>query len=145
MKKYVIKNADGSWQHAMSAIHDTRKEAMLTLLRHITLVIEETNDDCIGDPFNYTIEEVDEKDVNERITDFDSARRALGRKPNTGFHVVKEKLSESDLPLKGVARLVEGMDVDVAISKLKGIDCNGRGTSCPDQLSKALQEAKEKI
>ena len=77
MKKYVIKNADGSWQHAMSAIHDTRKEAMLTLLRHITLVVEETNDDCIGDPFNYTIEEVDEKDVNERITDFESARRAL--------------------------------------------------------------------
>ena len=64
MKKYVIKNADGSWQHAMSAIHDTRKEAMLTLLRHITSVVEETNDDCIGDPFNYTIEEVDEKDVN---------------------------------------------------------------------------------
>ena len=110
MKKYVIKNADGSWQHAMSAIHDTRKEAMLTLLRHITLVIEETNDDCIGDPFNYTIEEVDEKDVNERITDFESARRSLGRKPNTGFHVVKEKLSESDLPLKDVARLVEDIN-----------------------------------
>ena len=105
MKKYVIKNADGSWQHAMSAIHDTRKEAMLTLLLHITSVVEETNDDCIGDPFNYTIEEVDEKDVNERITDFESARRALGRKPNTGFHVVKEKLSESDLPLKGVQDL----------------------------------------
>ena len=106
MKKYVIKNADGSWQHAMSAIHDTRKEAMLTLLRHITSIVEETNDDCIGDPFNYTIEEVDEKDVNERITDFESARQALGRKPNTGFHVVKEKLSESDLPLEDVARLV---------------------------------------
>lgn len=110
MKKYVIKNADGSWQHAMSAIHDTRKEAMLTLLRHITSVVKETNDDCIGDPFNYTIEEVDEKDVNERITDFESARRALGRKPNTGFHVVKEELSESDLPLKGVARLVEDIN-----------------------------------
>lgn len=110
MKKYIIKNADGSWQHAMSAIHDTRKEAMLTLLRHITLVVEETNDDCIGDPFNYTIEEVDEKDVNERITDFESARQALGRNPNTGFHVVKEKLFESDLPLEGVARLVEDIN-----------------------------------
>lgn len=123
MKKYVIKNADGSWQHAMSAIHDTRKEAMLTLLRHITLVVEETNDDCIGDPFNYTIEEVDEKDVNERITDFESARRALGRKPNTGFHVVKEKLSESDLPLEGVARLVEDinprhLEALIALNKL---------------------------
>ena len=123
MKKYVIKNADGSWQHAMSAIHDTRKEAMLTLLRHITSVVEETNDDCIGDPFNYTIEEVDEKDVNERITDFESARRALGRKPNTGFHVVKEKLSESDLPLEDVARLVtdinpKHIEALIALNKL---------------------------
>lgn len=123
MKKYIIKNADGSWQHAMSAIHDTRKEAMLTLLRHITLVVEETNDDCIGDPFNYTIEEVDEKDVNERITDFESARQALGRKPNTGFHVVKEKLSESDLPLEGFARLVtdinpKHIEALIALNKL---------------------------
>ena len=46
---------------------------------------------------------------------------------------------------QGVARLVEGMVVDVAISKLKGIDCNGRGTSCPDQLSKALEQAKAQM
>ena len=46
---------------------------------------------------------------------------------------------------QGVARLVEGMDVDVAISKLKGIDCNGRGTSCPVQLSKALEQAKAQM
>ena len=38
---------------------------------------------------------------------------------------------------QGVARLVEGMDVNEAISRMKGIDCNGRGTSCPDQLAKA--------
>ena len=123
MKKYIIRNADGSKQNVMPAVHNTRKEAMLTLLRHITSVVEETNDDCIGDPFNYTIEEVDEKDVNERITDFESARRALGRKPNTGFHVVKEKLSESDLPLKGVARLVEDINLKhiealIALNKL---------------------------
>ena len=40
---------------------------------------------------------------------------------------------------QGVARLVEGMDVNEAISRMKGIDCNGRGTSCPDQLAKALE------
>lgn len=110
MKKYIIKNADGSEQYEVPAVHNTHKEAMLALLQYITGVVEETNDDCIGDPFNYTIEEFDEKDVNELIADFESARRALGRKPNTGFHVVKEKLSESDLPLKGVARLVEDIN-----------------------------------
>ena len=44
--------------------------------------------------------------------------------------------------LKGIASLVEGMDIDVVISRLKGIDCGGKGTSCPDQLAKALEEYK---
>lgn len=39
----------------------------------------------------------------------------------------------------GVAVLIKGMDVNEAISKLKGIDCGGRGTSCPDQLAQALE------
>ncbi len=47
--------------------------------------------------------------------------------------------------LMGVSKLVEGMDVDEAISKLKGIDCRGKGTSCPDQLAKALEEYKENL
>lgn len=42
----------------------------------------------------------------------------------------------------GISRLVEGMNVDEAISRLEGIDCNGRGTSCPDQLARALKKAK---
>jgi uncharacterized protein (TIGR03905 family) len=40
---------------------------------------------------------------------------------------------------QGIAALVKGMSVQEAINKLKGIDCGGRGTSCPDQLSKALE------
>ena len=44
---------------------------------------------------------------------------------------------------KGVAALVAGMDIDSAIERLEGIDCNGRGTSCPDQLAKALTEIKK--
>ncbi len=41
---------------------------------------------------------------------------------------------------QGVAALVKGMDVEEAISRLEGIDCRGRGTSCPDQLAKALKQ-----
>ena len=41
--------------------------------------------------------------------------------------------------------LVKGMDAKDAVDRLKGIDCRGRGTSCPDQLSKALEEALESI
>lgn len=42
----------------------------------------------------------------------------------------------------GVATLLKGMKIDEAISKLKGIDCRGRGTSCPDQLARALEKIK---
>ena len=44
--------------------------------------------------------------------------------------------------LKGIAALVEGQDIEEVKKRLKGIDCNGRGTSCPDQLAKALEEVK---
>ena len=40
---------------------------------------------------------------------------------------------------QGVAALVKGMAVEEAIKRLKGIRCNGRPTSCPDQLAKALE------
>ena len=44
--------------------------------------------------------------------------------------------------LQGISSLIKGMDVDEAIAKLEGIDCAGRGTSCPDQLAKALKAIK---
>ena len=44
---------------------------------------------------------------------------------------------------QGVAALVIGMPVDEAIKRLKGIQCRG-GTSCPDQLAKALQQYKDR-
>ncbi len=42
---------------------------------------------------------------------------------------------------QGVARLVEGMDVNEAISRMEGIQCGPRPTSCPDQLARALKQA----
>lgn len=45
---------------------------------------------------------------------------------------------------QGVARLVQGMHVDEAISRLEGITCGYKPTSCPDQLAKALKQATKK-
>ena len=45
---------------------------------------------------------------------------------------------------QGVARLVVGMDVDDAISRMEGIKCGFKSTSCPDQLAQALKEAAGK-
>ncbi len=44
--------------------------------------------------------------------------------------------------LKGICELVKGMPVGEVISKLEGISCGGRPTSCPDQLCQALRLAK---
>ncbi len=43
----------------------------------------------------------------------------------------------------GISKLVAGMSVDEVIARLEGVDCGGRGTSCPDQLARALKEYKE--
>ena len=45
--------------------------------------------------------------------------------------------------LNGLARLAVGMNALDAIERLKGINCGRKGTSCPDQLAKALQEAMD--
>ncbi|MNI66407.1 TSCPD domain protein [compost metagenome] len=44
--------------------------------------------------------------------------------------------------LQALSALVEGLDIDTVISKLQGIDCKQKGTSCADQLAKALIEYK---
>ena len=45
---------------------------------------------------------------------------------------------------QGISKLVEGMKAEDVISRLEGVNCNGRGTSCPAQLAKALEEAMNK-
>lgn len=44
--------------------------------------------------------------------------------------------------LKGISSLLIGMNIDDVIKRLKGIDCRGRGTSCPDQIATALIKIK---
>lgn len=45
--------------------------------------------------------------------------------------------------LKGIGKLVEGMNIDEVIARLEGIQCGYKATSCPDQLAKALKAYKE--
>ena len=47
--------------------------------------------------------------------------------------------------LKGIASLVDGMDIDEVIQRTKGIRCSYKDTSCPDQLAQALEAAKAKL
>lgn len=45
--------------------------------------------------------------------------------------------------LQGISALVKGMKIDEVIRRLDGINCNMKGTSCPDQLAQALKEIAE--
>ena len=108
MKRYIIKNADGSEQSVMQAIHESRKEAGETLMDYICEHNEDLDidDDDYLSPFDFILEEVEYKDVNEVITDFKSARKALGGKPNADFTVSKKILSGNAVQFNDVARLV---------------------------------------
>lgn len=45
---------------------------------------------------------------------------------------------------QAISSLVRGMKIKDVINKCKEIDCGGRGTSCPDQLARALEEIENK-
>ena len=125
MKRYIIKNADGSEQSEMQAIHNTRKEAGETLMDYICNHNEDLDidDDDYLSPFDFALEEVECKEVNEVITDFESARKALGVKPNADFTVAKKILSGNVVQLEDVARLVTDINLKhiealIALNKL---------------------------
>ncbi|MBS4803853.1 MAG: TIGR03905 family TSCPD domain-containing protein [Clostridium sp.] len=46
--------------------------------------------------------------------------------------------------LMGISALVKNMNINDVIAKLKGIECGKKSSSCPDQLSKALEEYLKK-
>lgn len=93
MKKYIIRNADGSEQTVMRAVHNSRIEAGRELMRYLSYRNENWDVDNYLSPFDFILEEVDSKDGNEVITDFDKAREHLGLKPNSEFDVVKVRES----------------------------------------------------
>ena len=60
-------------------------------------------------------------------------------KDNNVTHVSFRGVSTGNL--QGISRLIEGMDVNEAISRIEGIKCGFKATSCPDQLAQALKKA----
>lgn len=107
MKKYIIKNADGSEQTVMQAIHESRKEAGRVLMRYLSYHNENCDSDDYLSPFDFILEEVECKEVNEVITNFGSARKALAA--DFYLSVDKSKLATSlmhDINPKHVEALI---------------------------------------
>ena len=111
MKRYIIKNADGSEQSEMQAIHKSRKEAGETLMDYIYNHNEDLDvDDDYLTPFDFLLEEVEVTEVNEIVTDFETARERLGGKPNMDFTVAQKVVSRNAVRLEDVTRLVQSLN-----------------------------------
>lgn len=70
----------------------------------------DSSDDDFLTPFDFTLEVVETKEVNELITNFEEARKILGGKPNADFTVSKKILSGNTVNLQDVTRLVNDIN-----------------------------------
>lgn len=95
MKKFIVKFKDSN---KIFGEFTSKEEASDKVMEYI-------NGHYIS-PFDFELEEVECNDVNEVITDFESARRALGFNPNSDFTVVNKSHYENTIQLKDVTRLV---------------------------------------
>lgn len=125
MKKYIIKNADGSEQNVMKAVHLSRKAAGEILMEYICDHNEDlgVGDDDYLTPFDFDLEEVECKEVNEVITDFESARKALGLETDDGFRVASWLTGEDALSISKVSHFVHEINPEhaealIALNKL---------------------------
>lgn len=66
--------------------------------------------------------------------------RQINLEVENGVVIKLEVIGGCNGNLQGISKLIEGMKVEEVIKKLKGINCNGKGTSCPDQIARALEE-----
>ena len=106
MKKYVVKYKDGG---KVFGEYNSRKEASDILMEYIYYFNDCSDGDYIS-PFDYVLEEVECKEVNEEITDFESAKKYLVGKTNDVFGVVKKRISKSIDPIKDAEILIKELN-----------------------------------
>lgn len=109
MKKYLVKNKK---TQEICGKFDSKSEAADEMLGFI----EEHNEDVDSDdeeyltPFDFTLEEIESKEINEVVTDYEKAREYLGGKPNNDYTVAKNILSGNCVQLDDVSRLVRDLN-----------------------------------
>ena len=105
MKKFLlrqkgIENAIGKF--------DSKIEAVDVMDGYITDNNDELDSDDEGylTPFDFTLDEIEEREINECVTNYEEARKYLGGKPNADFSVTKKLQSNNSLDLSGVATIL---------------------------------------
>lgn len=122
MKKYVVTNKKTQEVCGKFASKSDAAEQMMDFIYEHNEDVDSDDEEYLT-PFDFVLEEVEIKEVNETITNFEEARKYLGGKPNADFIVSKKLLSGNSVSLENVAKLVNDINPKhvkalVALNKL---------------------------
>ena len=106
MKKYRVRVKNSAF---VFGEFSSKKEASIKLMEYINDVNTDL-DECFLSPFDYVLEEVECKEVNEVITDFDSAKKYLVGNTNDVFGDAKKRLSKSVVNIKKAEKLIKELN-----------------------------------
>lgn len=106
MKKYIVKHKGNG---DIFGEYNSRKEASDILMEYINDMNNGLECDYVS-PFDFTLEEVECREVNEVITDFDSAIKYLVGNTNDDFIVDKERFSKSVVKIKKAEKLIKELN-----------------------------------
>ena len=106
MKKYRVRVKNSAF---VFGEFSSKKEASIKLMEYINDVNKDLDESSLS-PFEYEIEVVECGEVNEVITDFESATKYLVGKINDVFGVAKKRLSKSIDPIKDAERLIKELN-----------------------------------
>ena len=106
MEKFIVKYKDGEKVYGE---YSSRKEASDKLMEHIHNFNKYFEGEYLS-PFDFVLEVVECKEVNEVITDFESAKKYLVGKTNDVFGVVKKRPSKSIDPIKDAEILIKELN-----------------------------------
>ena len=106
MKKYRVKQ---KWNGDIFGEYNSRKEASDILMEYIYYFNDCSEGEYLS-PFDYELEEVECKEVNEVITDFESAKKYLVGNANDVFGVAKKRISKSIDPIKDAETLIKELN-----------------------------------
>ena len=119
MKKYIVKHKEGG---KVFGEYNSREEASEKLMEYINEYNNVLDFHYIS-PFDFTLEEVECKEVNEVITDFETAKKYLVGNTNDDFIVDKERFSKSVVKIKKAEMLIKELnpnhiEVLIAVNRL---------------------------
>ena len=109
MKKYLVTNKKTK---EVSGKFDSKSEAADEMMVFINEHNEEldSDDEDYLTPFDFILEEIESKEINDIVTSYEEARKYLGGKPNNDFTVAKKVVSGNCVKLDEVTRLVKDIN-----------------------------------